>query len=153
MSVDVSQIEIGDYLERVTKILDQDRMDRFEKVGRILITQGAETEEPTNIHTDPEKAKAMGLDRPIASGQMSYSYFHELMCRQFGIDFRQGGSLSVTFLKPVYAGDTVSVQGIVEGKDEADGRTIMTVNVWLENQDGEKTSTGQATVTIPSPRT
>ena len=44
MSVDVSQIEIGDYLERVTKILDQDRMDRFEKVGRILITQGAETQ-------------------------------------------------------------------------------------------------------------
>jgi 3-hydroxybutyryl-CoA dehydratase len=153
MSVDVAGIRIGDRLNGVTKTLDQDRMDRFEKVGRILITEGEETEEPTNIHTDPEKAKAMGLDRPIASGQMSYSYFHELMCRQFGIDFRQGGSLSVTFLKPVYAGDTVSAQGIIEAKDEFDGRTTLTVNVWLENQDGEKTSTGQASVTIPSPRT
>ena len=153
MSVNVSDIQIGTHLDGVTKTLDQDKMDRFEKVGRILITEGVETEEPTNIHTDPEKAKAMGLDRPIASGQMSYSYFHELMCRQFGIDFRQGGSLSVTFLKPVYAGDTVSAHGLVEGKDEVEGRTTLTVNVWLENQDGEKTSTGQASVTIPSPRT
>ena len=76
MSVNVSDIQIGNHLDGVTKTLDQDKMDRFEKVGRILITEGEETEEPTNIHTDPEKAKAMGLDRPIASGQMSYSYFH-----------------------------------------------------------------------------
>ena len=129
------------------------RMDRFEKVGRILITEGEETDEPTNIHTDPEKAKAMGLERPIASGQMSYSYIHEMLCREFGIDFRQGGNLSVTFLKPVYAGDTVTTNGIVEDSQDVDGRRTLSINVWLENQDGNKTSTGSANVTIPSPRT
>ena len=95
----------------------------------------------------------MGLERPIASGQMSYSYIHELLCREFGIDFRQGGDLSVTFLKPVYAGDTVTANGIVEDRKNVDGRTTLSLNVWLENQDGNKTSTGKATVTIPSPRT
>ena len=153
MSADTNKMEVGYELNPVSKTLDQDRMDRFEKVGRVLITEGEETEEPTNIHTDPEKAKAMGLERPIASGQMSYSYIHELLCREFGIDFRQGGDLSVTFLKPVYAGDKVTANGIVEESKHVDGRTTLSLNVWLENQDGNKTSTGKATVTIPSPRT
>ena len=153
MSSEISNLDIGYRLNPVSKTLDQDRMDRFEKVGRILITEGEETDEPTNIHTDPEKAKAMGLERPIASGQMSYSYIHEMLCREFGIDFRQGGNLSVTFLKPVYAGDTVTTNGIVEDSQDVDGRRTLSINVWLENQDGNKTSTGSANVTIPSPRT
>ena len=153
MNSEANNLDIGYRLNSVSKTLDQDRMDRFEKVGRILITEGEETDEPTNIHTDPEKAKAMGLDRPIASGQMSYSYIHEMLCREFGIDFRQGGNLSVTFLKPVYAGDTVTTNGIVEDSQDVDGRRTLSINVWLENQDGNKTSTGSANVTIPSPRT
>ena len=153
MNSETNNLDIGYRLNSVSKTLDQDRMDRFEKVGRILITEGEETDEPTNIHTDPEKAKAMGLERPIASGQMSYSYIHEMLCREFGIDFRQGGNLSVTFLKPVYAGDTVTTNGIVEDSQDVDGRRTLSINVWLENQDGNKTSTGSATVTIPSPRT
>ena len=153
MNSETNNLDIGYRLNSVSKTLDQDRMDRFEKVGRILITEGEETDEPTNIHTDPEKAKAMGLERPIASGQMSYSYIHEMLCREFGIDFRQGGNLSVTFLKPVYAGDTVTTNGIVEDSQEVDGRRTLSINVWLENQDGNKTSTGSANVTIPSPRT
>ena len=153
MNTETNNLDIGYRLNSVSKTLDQDRMDRFEKVGRILITEGEETDEPTNIHTDPEKAKAMGLERPIASGQMSYSYIHEMLCREFGIDFRQGGNLSVTFLKPVYAGDTVTTNGIVEDSQDVDGRRTLSINVWLENQDGNKTSTGSANVTIPSPRT
>ncbi len=153
MNSETNNLDIGYRLNSVSKTLDQDRMDRFEKVGRILITEGEETDEPTNIHTDPEKAKAMGLERPIASGQMSYSYIHEMLCREFGIDFRQGGNLSVTFLKPVYAGDTVTTNGIVEDSQDVDGRRTLSINVWLENQDGNKTSTGSANVTIPSPRT
>ena len=153
MNSEANNLDIGYRLNSVSKTLDQDRMDRFEKVGRILITEGEETDEPTNIHTDPEKAKAMGLERPIASGQMSYSYIHEMLCREFGIDFRQGGNLSVTFLKPVYAGDTVTTNGIVEDSQDVDGRRTLSINVWLENQDGNKTSTGSANITIPSPRT
>ena len=153
MNSETNNLDIGYRLNSVSKTLDQDRMDRFEKVGRILITEGEETDEPTNIHTDPEKAKAMGLERPIASGQMSYSYIHEMLCREFGIDFRQGGNLSVTFLKPVYAGDTVTTNGIVEDSQDVDGRRTLSINVWLENHDGNKTSTGSANVTIPSPRT
>ena len=153
MNSEANNLDIGYRLNSVSKTLDQDRMVRFEKVGRILITEGEETDEPTNIHTDPEKAKAMGLERPIASGQMSYSYIHEMLCREFGIDFRQGGNLSVTFLKPVYAGDTVTTNGIVEDSQDVDGRRTLSINVWLENQDGNKTSTGSANITIPSPRT
>jgi acyl dehydratase len=84
---------------------------------------------------------------------MSFAYLHELLARQFGADFRQGGQLSVTFLKPVYDGDTVTAHGVVIGKDKIEHRTRFTLRVWLENQHGEKTSVGHAQVIIPSPLT
>ena len=67
MSADTNKMEVGCQLNPVSKTLDQDRMDRFEKFVRVLVTEGEETEEPTTIHTDPEKAKSMGMERPMAS--------------------------------------------------------------------------------------
>jgi acyl dehydratase len=84
---------------------------------------------------------------------MSFAYLHELMCRAFGEDFRQGGLLSVTFLKPVYDGDVVSAHGLVHEKELVNGRTKLRLKVWLENQEGIKTCAGEAEVVVPSPLT
>jgi acyl dehydratase len=84
---------------------------------------------------------------------MSFAYLHELLARQFGPDFRQGGHLSVTFLKPVYAGDTLTAHGVVSNKENIDHRTRLGLQVWLENQQGEKTAEGYVEVIIPSPLT
>ena len=78
---------------------------------------------------------------------------HELLSRAFGDDFRQGGQLAVTFLKPVYDGDTVTAHGVVLENETVDGRAKLRVQVWLENQESIKTCVGEAEVLVPSPIT
>ncbi len=148
----VAAMPVGHRLPSLTKTLSQDKIDRFESLSRAL-RFGQEEPPPSNIHTDAAQARRLGLPGPIASGQMSFAYLHELLARQFGDDFLWGGHLSVTFLKPVAAGDTVTAQGQVrECRSEAGGRRIhYTLEVWLENQRGERTSWGEAQGTTPSP--
>lgn len=153
MSAERPDLAVGDYLPAVTKRVTQETIDRFEQAGRIIKSLGQEGPAPASIHTDTAKAREMGLSRPAASGQMSFAYLHELLARQFGADFRQGGQLSVTFLRPVYPGDIVTAHGAVVKQEKVERRTRLFLQVWLENQNGQRAATGEAEVIIPSPLT
>ena len=153
MSTDRLGLAVGDHLPAITKNVTQEKMDRFEQVGRMLKSKGQEEPAPINIHTDAIRAREMGLSRPVASGQMSFAYLHELLARRFGADFRQGGQLSVTFLRPVYLGDVVTARGVVIKQEKVEHRTRLFLQVWLENRNGQRTATGEAEVIIPSPLT
>ena len=141
----------GEELVGYAKVITQEAIDRFEYVGQDAAGQDGNGPPPVNIHTDDARAREMGLTRPVASGQMSFAFLHELLARRFGADFRQGGDLSVTFLKPVYGGDRVAAHGVVEEVDTEDGRAVVNLRVWLENQEGVQTCAGRAEVTVPSP--
>ena len=153
MTIRATGLNVGDQLPSFTKTMTQDKMDLFESVARLAVEPEQGAAPPVNIHTDAARAKELGLTRPIASGQMSFAYLNELLSRAFGIDFRQGGQLSVTFLKPVYDGDTVTAHGVVQEKQTVNGRTNLRLQVWLENQEAVKTCAGEAEVIIPSPLT
>lgn len=149
----ITSLKVGDRLPSFSRTMTQGKMDLFESVARLAVQPELGAAPPVNIHTDANRARELGLTRPIASGQMSFAYLHELMCRVFGIDFRQGGQLSMTFLKPVYDGDVVTAHGVVRERESVDGRTRLGLQVWLENQDGIKTCDGEAEVVVPSPLT
>lgn len=146
-------LEIGQRLAPLTKTITKRKIDLFESVGTVILGDGEERSAPVNIHTDAQKAKERGLDEPVASGQMSFAYLHELLARRFGMDFRQGGELTVAFLKPVYSGDVLTIHGAVASKEVSDGRTCLVLEVWVENQRAEKTAVGTAKVAVPSPLT
>jgi acyl dehydratase len=66
------------------------------------------------------------------------------MTRFLGAGFVKGGTLSMAFIKPVYAGDRLTVHGVVkETRPEAAGIRVV-VEVWCQNQHGEKTAVGTA---------
>lgn len=153
MSLRQVSLGVGDRLPSVTKTVTSARMALFEAAGQQWISEQERSTTPVNIHTDSARAREMGLDQPIASGQMSFAYLHELLDRQFGADFRQGGRLSVTFLKPVRDGDVVTAHGVVTAKEDVGNRTRISIEVWLENHRGVRTSSGEAEVTVPSPLT
>ena len=144
---------VGDRLTQITRTVTQEKMDLFEAVGQALTAtdEAQAARVPANNHTDPNRARQMGLDQPVASGQMSFAFIHELLARQFGDDFRRGGRLTVTFRTPVSRGDTVTTCGGVTVKTKANNRTTLAVEVWQQNQRGETTAAGTAVVTIPSP--
>jgi acyl dehydratase len=75
---------------------------------------------------------------------MSTAYISEMMTQLLGAGFVKGGSMSVAFIKPVYVGDRLTVHGVVKDKRPENGATRVVVDVWCENQHGEKTAAGTA---------
>ncbi len=99
---------------------------------------------PKSIHTDEDWARAKGFRAPLAQAMMSTAYVSELMTKFLGAGFVKGGKLSMTFIKPVYAGDRLTVHGVVRERRVEDGVTRVAVEVWCENQHGDKTAVGTA---------
>jgi acyl dehydratase len=75
---------------------------------------------------------------------MSTAYVSEMMTRLLGAGFVKGGTLSMAFIKPVYAGDRLTVPGVVKETRPEGAGTRVVVEVWCQNQHGEKTAAGTA---------
>jgi 3-hydroxybutyryl-CoA dehydratase len=83
---------------------------------------------------------------------MSTAYVAELMTQLLGAGFVKGGTMSMTFVRPVYAGDRLTAHGVVREVLPAPGATRVVVDVWCENQQGEKTAVGTASGWLPGER-
>ena len=125
-------LAVGDELPALTKKVEQRRIDCYSGVR------------PHSIHTDPEWARQKGFKAPLAQGMMSTAYVSELMVQATGAGFVKGGRMSVSFIKPVFVGDTLTVRGRVKSREAEGSRTRVTVEVWCENQEGVKTMVGTA---------
>ena len=93
-----------------------------------------------NIHNDSDQARAVGLKRPIASGMVSVSFLNELLRNAFGESWTMGGHLSVAFVSPLYAGEEAIARGRVSDLDGAH----VTLDIWTENEAGDKLAVGIA---------
>ena len=148
MNRQVATLGVGDRIPSITKRMTREKMVAFENVRLTMTSEGPPSEAPNNVHTSDERAREMGLRAAIASGQMSFSYLHEMLARCFGDGFTRGGMLALTFVKPVMDGDTVVANGVVKSKEPVqagDGkRQKYVLDVWLERTGGEKTASGTA---------
>jgi acyl dehydratase len=125
-------LAIGQELPPLLKEVTQRKIDAYSGVR------------PRSIHSDEAWARAKGFLAPLAQGMMSTAYVSEMMTRFLGAGFVRGGAMSVTFVKPVYAGDRLTIHGVVRDRRPEDGATRLVVDVWCENQHGEKTAIGTA---------
>jgi|SRR5215467_13845138 len=128
----VEQVGVGQELPSLEKHLAQRRIDVYSGVR------------PRSIHSDEAWAHEKGFRTTLAQGMMSTAYVSEMMTRFLGAGFVKGGSMSLAFVKPVYAGDRLTVHGVVKEMRPEGAGTRMVVEVWCENQDGEKTAVGTA---------
>ena len=125
-------VSIGQELPRLVKDIPQRRIDAYSGVR------------PNYIHSDEAFARKRGVRAPLAQAMMSTAYVSELMTRFVGTGFVKGGTMSMTFIKPVLAGDRLTVHGVVKDRRPDGARTRVVVDVWCENQDGDKTAIGTA---------
>jgi acyl dehydratase len=131
--VDEHAIHVGQELPTLSKTISQRMIDCYSGVR------------PRSIHTDPDWARQKGFRAPLAQGMMSTAYVSEMMVALLGEGFVQGGRMAVKFIKPVYAGDTLTVYGVVRDKTpDEQGRIRVAVEVWCENEEGVKTMVGEA---------
>lgn len=134
---DAASVKVGDELPGIDKQISQRQIDAYSGV------------KPKSIHTDEAWARARGFRAPLAQAMMSTAYVSELMTRLLGAGYVKGGNLSMSFIKPVIAGDRLTVHGVVKEKRPEGAATRVVVEVWCENQDGEKTAVGTASGLVP----
>src|SRR5882672_10976022 len=125
-------VAVGQELPSLAKELTQRRIDVFSGV------------KPRSIHTDEDWARQKGFRTTLAQGMMSTAYVSEMMTRLLGAGFVKGGTMSLAFVQPVFAGDRLSVHGVVKERRLEGGGTRVVVEVWCENQHGQKTAVGEA---------
>jgi acyl dehydratase len=130
-------IEIGQELPSLVRQPTQRRIDAYSTVRA------------HSIHSDETWAQAKGFRTCLAQGMMSTAYVSDMMTRLLGSGFVKGGTMSIAFVKPVYAGDRLTVRGVVKDNRQEDGRTRVIVEVSCTNQHGQQTAIGTASGLLP----
>ena len=125
-------LEAGQRLDPLRRVVTQRQIDVYSGVR------------PRSIHTDETWATALGFRTTIAQGMMSTAYVSDLMTHAVGEGFIAGGRMDVRFVHPVLAGDVLTVQGAVTAVTREGDRVRANVDVWCENQDGQRTLAGSA---------
>jgi acyl dehydratase len=136
-------IRVGQEIPAISKEIAQEKINLFERSGG---------KHGPSFFTDAETArKTIGLDSPMASGRMSVSYALECLRRFFGDEiFNRSGSVDLRNLRPVRAGDTVTISGkVTEIRREANGQRVV-VEISITNQKGDTTSAGSGSAIVPS---
>ena len=102
------------------------------------------------IHLDEDAARRVGLDGVIAHGMLSMAFLGQFIKQQIAtIPGAQLARLHVRFASMVRLGDTLTCQGIIQERSSAaDGRELVSVECWVQNQHGEKVTLGDAVVSL-----
>ena len=137
MTTTTGDVTIGRELPPLVKDVSQRKIDAYSGVR------------PRYIHSDESWAQAKGFRTCLAQGMMSTAYVSDMMTRFLGAGFVKGGTLSMSFVKPVYAGDRLTVHGVIKDKRPEAGGTRVVVEVRCQNQDGQTTAVGTASGLLP----
>ncbi|MCD9624073.1 hypothetical protein [Rhabdothermincola salaria] len=121
------------------------RMPRFFKRDELNVPDVQQ-----RLHWDPEWAKRAGNPTSYDYGRMRETWLIHL-CTDWMGDDAWLWKLDCQFRKFNYVGDTHWMRGTVTRKYLAEGdRPAVDLDVWGENQRGETTTPGHATVLLPS---
>ncbi len=101
------------------------------------------------IHYDKDFAQGTGLGGVIIHGALKNAFLGEFATTWMG---PQGvlKRLSCQYRGMDQPGSPISAKGSVTKKYEQDGQHLVDCNIWLENQEAQKTTPGSATVALPS---
>lgn len=107
------------------------------------------------IHQDDAFAKAAGMGGVFAHGMLSMGFVAQSVTDWLGVG--RVRRISVRFAALVRLGDVITCHGRVlekrparSGPDNPPRDPEVDLELWAENQKGEKVVTGRATVTLPS---
>jgi hypothetical protein len=127
------QTEIGFELEPIAKQLTLDKMRLYR----------SQWPQKRNWHNDYEVAQSWGVGKPLAFASQVIEYMGEMLIKFFGEGYL-GGNLSVSIIQPVFPEDTITTRGIVRDKVVEGGVFKLLLDIWCENQNGDKVIVGKA---------
>jgi acyl dehydratase len=135
----VEDVKVGDELPPLVK----------GPIQQIQLTRYAGASGDFNpIHQDHEFAKAAGMDDVFAHGMLSMGFVAQCVTDWAGPAAVR--KLGVRFAAIVRLKDVVTCRGRVLSKSSKDDVHLVELEIWAENQRGEKVVTGKATVALPA---
>jgi acyl dehydratase len=99
-------------------------------------------------HWDPVYAAETGLPAPIQTGEMSSAYLAEMCVNHFGRNFFSGARMSCKYVASTYANEVITTHGIVRDKTPKGAGYRFSVEIWAQNEAGEKKTVGLVEVDV-----
>ncbi|HLV98942.1 MAG TPA: MaoC/PaaZ C-terminal domain-containing protein [Ktedonobacterales bacterium] len=102
------------------------------------------------IHLNDDFARMAGLDGVIAHGMLSMGFLGQFVSDWMStLDAKPSLTrLKVRFSAMVKPGDVLTCKGTIKSIEQRDGHTHVALDVWAENQRGERVTGGDAEVSV-----
>lgn len=139
------EVEPGDEIGPLVKNPDLEQVQKYLSAGRMGGAFGA------GRFTDEEAARRDGLAGPILPGPMSQAFLSQLLTDWAG---PQGWlrSLDVNFRRPTRHGEPLKCIGLITDKQDEGDKTLVLLDVFIEDPRGDRPTQGVAEVLIPARR-
>lgn len=126
----------GREFDPIPKLVDERRCWMFSGPGR-------------NYHTDREQAKTLGFPTIVVQGMMTTCFVSEIMEREFGPGWLEGGRMSAKLTNVVWVDDALEVHGRVAREEREGKRTRVHCEVWVDKQkDDTRVLLGEASAVV-----
>jgi acyl dehydratase len=123
----------GERIPDLTKHVTQEQINAYANVSG----------DHNPIHLDPAIARSVGLEGTIAHGMLSMAFLGQLVTGWLATQPSRGGwgkRLRVRFQAMVRPGDTLTCAGALGATEQGQQR----IELWINNQRGERVTTGDA---------
>jgi acyl dehydratase len=132
-----SSVSVGDALPGFSREAGLESWNRYAAVN----------DEFVPIHMDDEAGRAAGYPGAFAMGNLAWTYLHNVVRDWMGTDGRIV-SMGCQFRSPTIRGMTVTAGGTVTAVRSEDGVTLVDLELWVDDQDGNRLTPGTATVAL-----
>lgn len=99
-------------------------------------------------HWDSEYAAQTGLSAPIQTGEMSSAYIAEMCVNHFGPDLFRNARIVCKYIASTLADEVITTHGVVREKSPKGSGYRFVVDVWCENDEGQKKTAGSVEVDV-----
>jgi acyl dehydratase len=99
-------------------------------------------------HWDPVYAAETGLKAPIQTGEMSSAYLAEMCVNYFGADFFRGSRMQCKYVASTFANEIITTYGVVREKTPKGSGFRFKVEIWADNDEGERKTIGFVEVDV-----
>ena len=104
--------------------------------------------DPNPVHFDPAFVRSLGLgDRPVNQGTITMGYPITAVLEWAGGPERVV-AFRCRFLRTLLADDEAIAGGEVTALERSGGRTVATVAIWLDRDNGDRVIEGSASVVV-----
>lgn len=93
-------------------------------------------------HWDPVYAAETGLASPIQTGEMNTAYLAEMCVNHFGRSFFVDARMECKYVASTLANEVITTHGIVREKTPKGDGYRFKVEIWAENEGGDKKTVG-----------